>query len=154
MTPFHFGETIVTDLANYDGTDDKDGNWKGSYGRGPTGIYREETTDVGSFPANAFGLYDMHGNVWEWCADEWRDNYEGAPTDGSAWTNEKNTDIKISPSSDKEEDGNLELSVLRGGSWNNHPRNCRSANRSRYHPGNRSRYDGFRACCSPPRILP
>jgi formylglycine-generating enzyme required for sulfatase activity len=101
-TPFHFGETITTDLANYDG------NY--TYGSASKGIYRQETTPVGSFPPNAFGLYDMHGNVWEWCADTWHDNYEGAPTDGSAWLR-----------------GDDNCSPVRGGSWLNLPYVCRSA---------------------------
>jgi formylglycine-generating enzyme required for sulfatase activity len=97
-TPFHFGETITTDLANYDG------NY--TYGNEPKGKYREQTTDVGSFPPNAWGLYDMHGNVWEWCADNWHDNYAGAPVDGSAWIT----------------GGNDNYSPLRGGSWLNVPK--------------------------------
>jgi formylglycine-generating enzyme required for sulfatase activity len=79
-TPFHFGETITTDLANYDGDS--------TYGSGSKGQSREQTTDVGSFPANAFGLHDMHGNLLEWCQDTWHKNYNGAPTDGSAWVDE------------------------------------------------------------------
>jgi len=108
--PFHFGETISTELANYDG------NY--TYGIGEKGEYREETTPVGYFKvANEFGLYDMHGNVWEWCEDDWHDNYEGAPTDGSAWIDKK------SKESDKTSH------PLRGGSWILDPGDCRSAYR-------------------------
>ncbi|MBF2045947.1 MAG: formylglycine-generating enzyme family protein [Elainella sp. C42_A2020_010] len=108
-TPFYFGETITTDLANYCGEDRtiNETFYSGSYGRGPKGRYRQETTSVGSFPANGFGLYDMHGNVWEWCTDHWHSNYEGAPEDGSAWLD-----------SNADEDANR---VLRGGSWSFDP---------------------------------
>nr|WP_239124884.1 formylglycine-generating enzyme family protein [Leptolyngbya sp. CCY15150] len=123
-TPFYVGPTITTDLANYNG------NY--TYSNGSTGIYREETTEVGSFPANAFGLYDMHGNVWEWCLDHWHDTYQDAPTDGSAWV----------------AGGDNALRVLRGGSWSGNPRNCRSANRGWFGPGGRYNYVGFRVVVS------
>jgi formylglycine-generating enzyme required for sulfatase activity len=144
-TPFHFGETITTDLANYDGTDDKDGKWSGSYGRGPKGIYRKETTPVGSFEvANALGLYDMHGNVWEWCLDDWHDNYEGAPTDGSAWFDNENDNLYQKQGS----------AVLRGGSWRNAPLYCRSAYRYYFSTRvNRHSTLGFRIVCAAGRIL-
>ncbi|NET24815.1 MAG: formylglycine-generating enzyme family protein [Okeania sp. SIO1I7] len=124
-TPFYFGETITSELANYNGND--------IYGKTPRGKYREETTDVGSFPPNAFGLYDMHGNVWEWCADDWHENYEGAPTDGSAWL---------------ENHGKERYPVLRGGSWSFNPNLCRSA--IRYDSVRRDVHDyliGFRVVC-------
>jgi len=120
-TPFHFGETITADLANYDG------NY--TYASEPKGIYRQQTTDVGSFPPNAFGLYDMHGNVWEWCADPWHENYQGAPADGSVW----------------ESGGNQDRRVQRGGSWVNSAVNCRSASRNRNSAGYRYGNLGFRA---------
>ena len=149
-TPFHFGETITTDLVNYDGTDDKDNKWSGSYGQGPKGIYRQETTPVGSFQvANAFGLYDMHGNVWEWCADPWHDNYEGAPTDGSVWdeNNDNNYNYYIDLLVNVKNDNRTRL--LRGGSWVIYPDYCRAANRSlKNAPEARFNYYGFRVVCA------
>ncbi|MDJ0534115.1 MAG: formylglycine-generating enzyme family protein [Xenococcaceae cyanobacterium MO_207.B15] len=134
-TPFHFGATITTDLANYRGTDSQQFKWSGSYGEGPKGKYREETTPVGTFPPNNFGLWDMHGNVWEWCEDLWHDNYQDAPTNGSSWTTNSNSSRY----------------VLRGGSWYSYPYNCRSAARINYNPENASLTFGFRVVCRVPR---
>jgi formylglycine-generating enzyme required for sulfatase activity/uncharacterized caspase-like protein len=139
-TPFHFGETVTTDLANYRGRD-----WKsqgktdaGNYSQGTKGVFREATTSVGSFKvANAFGLYDMHGNVWEWCADHWHENYQGAPTDGKAWLSEKNNQFRL----------------IRGGSWFNNPRDCRSAYRNYFNPDVRLINIGFRVVCVLSRTL-
>jgi len=84
-TKYSFGDIITSELANY---------WASEI---------KQTTEVGKYPANAFGLYDMHGNVWEWCEDVWHENYNGAPTDGSAWV----------------KGGNSNKHLLRGGSWDN-----------------------------------
>ena len=129
-TPFHFGETISAELANYDA--------RKVYGDSEKGEYRQQTTEVASFPANPWGLHDMHGNVWEWCLDHWHDSYAGAPEDGSAWLNED---------ANKSQDQNWRL--LRGGSWSNDPRYCRSAYRNNNHPDNRNHNIGFRVCCLP-----
>ena len=118
--PFHFGSTISTDRANYNGND--------TYGSGRKGVYRKKTVSVGSFPANAFGLHDMHGNVWEWVEDCWHSGYAGAPTDGGAWTSGCDGDRR----------------VLRGGSWANAPKFLRSAYRVRSSAGNRNIHVGFR----------
>ena len=128
-TPFYFGETITGKLANYRASETYAGEAKGEY--------REETTPVGQFPPNAFGLYDMHGNVWEWCADTWHDNYDGAPTDGSAWT----------------ENGNNNRSPMRGGSWYFNPYLCRSASRNSYDRRDYYDYSGFRVVCGAGRTL-
>jgi formylglycine-generating enzyme required for sulfatase activity len=116
---FHFGPTLTTDLANYVG--------EHTFGLEPKGLYRHETTPVGSFPPNAFGLYDMHGDVWEWCSDAWHTDYAGAPADGSAW-----------------ERGGTSQRVLRGGGWHDPPDLCRSAARLKFEPGEAEDFVGFR----------
>ena len=128
-TPFYFGETISTDQANYDGSR--------TYGNGKKGVFRGKTTPVGSFPPNAFGLYDMHGNVLEWCEDVWHDNYEGAPDDGRPWLT----------------GGDPSSRMLRGGSWDNYPRYCRCAVRLRVDPDYGDDIVGFRVVSSSVRTL-
>jgi formylglycine-generating enzyme required for sulfatase activity len=134
-TPFYFGETISTDLANYQGTDrEYQGKvYPGNYGQGQKGEYREKTTEVGIFPANPFGLYDMCGNIYEWCEDEWHKNYINAPIDGSAWTS-----LSI----------NIRSRALRGGWWYTNPGNCRSAFRTNNLGLNHDFSIGFRVVCS------
>jgi formylglycine-generating enzyme required for sulfatase activity len=126
-TPFHFGATLTPELANYDGND--------SYGDGPKGTYREQTTDVASFLANAWGLHDLHGNVWEWCEDHWHASYDIAPGDDKPW---------LIPAAI---DGVPRL--LRGGSWDCFPAGCRSAFRLCFPPNFRGFNIGFRVCCLP-----
>lgn len=119
-TPFHFGETITGELANFDG--------HSAYGFAPKGVDRQETTPVDSFPPNAFGLYDIHGNVWEWCADVWHEYYYGAPSDGSVW----------------HKNGNNRYRLVRGGSWYDTPKACRSANRCASELNSKVNNCGFR----------
>ncbi len=124
-TPFSFGQTLTAELANYDA------NF--TYADGPQGEYRQQTTPVGMFPANAWGLHDMHGNVWEWCLDHWHPDYNGAPSDGRAWLSGDDQSARL----------------LRGGSWPLLPRDCRSAGRFSFHPDPRIPSLGFRVCCLP-----
>lgn len=142
-TPFHFGETITSELANYNGH---------TYAEEPKGQERGETTPVGSFPfANNFGLYDMHGTVWEWCADPWHESYEGAPTDGSVWDTKNNDnnyqkyyDLSVNMQTDNR------TRLLRGGSWRVSPKLCRAAYRE-YFATARNVSDlnvGFRVACA------
>ena len=120
-TPFAFGKTLTTELANYDR------NY--TYADGPKGRYLEKTTPVGTFPANTFGLYDMHGNVYEWCMDHWHRDDDEAPDDGSAWLG----------SSSKPDAAR----ILRGASWFSPPRMCRSAYRYYDAAGTRLSFIGF-----------
>jgi formylglycine-generating enzyme required for sulfatase activity len=131
-TPFYFGETITPELVNYCGNS--------TYGKSPKGEYRGETTPVGQFPPNAFGLYDMHGNVNEFCQDVYHKNYNEAPTDGSAWEIEGDSDSN--------------RIVSRGGSWYSFPWGCRSAFRNLYFSVEAD-FDviGFRLVSFPPRTL-
>ena len=129
--PFHFGATITPELVNYDGDY--------TYAKGPKGAYRAQTTSVASFPANAWGLHDMHGNVREWCLDHFHESYEGAPVDGRAW---------LDPVKAEEED-NKKRRLLRGGSWNDDPGDCRSAYRNRNLPDFAVGNVGFRVVCLP-----
>jgi formylglycine-generating enzyme required for sulfatase activity/predicted Ser/Thr protein kinase len=135
-TAFHFGETITPHLANYDG--------RLSYGAGPRGVWRQQTTPVGFFKvANGFGLYDMHGNVYEWCMDPWHETYEGAPEDNRIWEGDPH-DGQV-----WEGDLNHNYRVLRGGSWFFHPCFARSANRFRLREDDYRSYTvGFRVFSS------
>jgi formylglycine-generating enzyme required for sulfatase activity len=141
ITPFHFGSTITPELANYDGN--------ASYADGPKGEYRKQTTPVGMFPTNAWCLHDMHGNVWEWCLDHWHDGYEGAPADGSAWLNTIDPNKKPTSKKGDNSDSEEEARLLRGGSWGNNPRHCRSAYRFHHQPVNSYDNVGLRVVCLP-----
>ena len=117
--PFWWGASITTRQANYNGNH--------SYNGSPKGEYRKQTTPVNTFGPNPWGLYQVHGNVWDWLEDCYQDSYAGAPSDGSAWTS-----------------GDCSRRVLRGGSWVNHPRFLRSARRGGISSGDRDNNYGFR----------
>jgi len=121
-TPFSFGETLTSDFANYNG--------EHIFKDEPRGVYFHSTSEGGKFPPNAFGLYDMHGNLMEWCADNWLDDYSASPRDGSAYQMQNNPHR-----------------VARGGSWHDTPNLCRSAARVRYLQTDAEEYIGLRVAC-------
>ena len=148
-TPYNCGETISTSQANFNGNC---------------------TTSVGSYSPNAWGLCDMHGNVWEWCLDQWHDSYEGAPTDGSAWQGDSlgkvsgadpvaaipgTADRLAAATSSPAMPAATSVSasavkrLLRGGCWFHVPHYCRSAFRDGVRAANLNGFFGFRVCCLP-----
>lgn len=154
-TAYAFGDTLTNQMANFEGN---------------------TTTPVGTYPANPWGLHDMHGNVWEWCLDSYHDSYEGAPTDGRAWvegdrlgkcsagdlgsaipgtvarltaSGSPRTPAPSTPVSASVASVGDRLRVLRGGSWLFYPRDCRSAFRYGLRPDGRVNNIGFRVCCLP-----
>jgi formylglycine-generating enzyme required for sulfatase activity len=120
-TPFWWGSSITPKQANYDGSVDP------YQGGGSKGEYRKRTMPVDSFEPNPWGHYNVHGNVWEWTEDCWNDSYQGAPTDGSAWTS-----------------GDCSRRMTRGGSWDGTPSDLRSAHRYWLTTGGRDSDQGFR----------
>ncbi|MGB9164126.1 MAG: formylglycine-generating enzyme family protein, partial [Rhodomicrobium sp.] len=119
ITPFWWGSSISTDRANYDG--------RFTFGDNNKGECRQKTVPVKSFDPNPWGLYQIHGNVWEWCEDSWNDTYNHAPSNGSACTT-----------------GDGSVHVLRGGSWSNPPQYLRASFRVRNGVGLRGYNAGFR----------
>jgi formylglycine-generating enzyme required for sulfatase activity/uncharacterized protein YjbI with pentapeptide repeats len=158
-TAFYFGETISTDLANYDGTDDVYGRRRsktfgsGSYASGSKGTYRAATNSVGEFPPNAFGLSDLHGNVMEWCLDLWEKDYQDARSDGRGWGELFWIEQKVDDYYSVTE----QAATVRGGSWDCNPLDCRSAWRDCYdlnyvdYVGDGSGI-GFRVVCEMPIV--
>ncbi|MEP7359265.1 MAG: formylglycine-generating enzyme family protein [Anaerolineales bacterium] len=122
-TPFYTGPTLTAALANYCG--------EHLYRGEAPGPYRHVTTEAGAFPPNPFGLYDMAGNVWQWCADTWHPNYTGAPASETPWTTR----------------GDPKGRPVRGGSWHDTPAACRSAARARYDAAQGDDFVGFRVAC-------
>lgn len=121
-TPFNFGETITIDVANFNG--------EHTFRDEPRGFYFHSTNAGAKFPPNAFGLYDMHGNLWEWCADNWLDDYSSSPRDSSSYQNKQSR-----------------CRVARGGSWHEPPQLCRSASRLQVLESDADEFTGFRVIC-------
>lgn len=129
-TPFSTGDTITSDQANFD-NDEADE----TFGGGPVGVDRDGVIEVGTFPPNGFGLFDMHANVSEWVEDVAHSNYEGAPQDGSAWL----------------AGGHSDKRMLRGGCYMSYARNCRSTVRQATDPSSDTYVSGLRVALSPAR---
>ena len=121
-TPFSFGETLTVEFANFNG--------EHTFGDEPRGYYRHTTTEGATFPPNAFGLYDMYGNLWEWCVDNWLDDYSSSPRDDRSYQDRRSL-----------------YRVARGGSWHEPPGLCRSASRLRVHQEEADEFMGFRVIC-------
>ncbi len=122
-TLFHFGDIITPELANYQDYKDPKSSRE---------VFHNQTTPVDNFKfPNLLGLYDIHGNVWEWCMDHWHDSYKKAPNDGKAWVNNRDNQLR----------------VIRGGSWNDIPESCRSASRKKARIDEKGSYLGFRVVC-------
>ena len=121
-TPFSLGETLTTNVANYNG--------EHIFRDEPRGIYLHATNEGGKFPPNAFGLYDVHGNLWEWCEDNWLEDYSSSPRDGSAYQNHESS-----------------YRVARGGSWHEPPNLCRSAARLYVLQSDADEFTGCRVAC-------
>lgn len=122
ISPFSFGDTITIDVVNFNG--------EHSFREEPRGRYIHVTTQGGTFPPNAFGLYDMHGNLWEWCEDNWLEDYSSSPRDNTSY---QNKDSRIR--------------VARGGSWHEPPNLCRSASRIKFLQSDAEEFIGFRVAC-------
>lgn len=121
-TPFSFGETLTIEVANFNG--------EHTFREEPRGFYFHSTNMGGKFPPNPFGLYDMHGNLWEWCADNWLEDYSASPRDGSSYQNKDSR-----------------YRVARGGSWHEPSGLCRSASRLRMMESEADEFTGFRVVC-------
>jgi formylglycine-generating enzyme required for sulfatase activity len=120
---FAWGPTATSNLANYNG--------EFRHHAGPCGIYRHTPLPVMSLPPNAFGLYEMHGTLWEWCADAWHEDYRGAPVDDRPWQSEPRPEFR----------------VARGGCWHDIPEVCRSAARLRAKASEGDELMGLRVAC-------
>jgi formylglycine-generating enzyme required for sulfatase activity len=131
-TPFNCGSTLSSELANFDSTFDR-------WDEDDKKAYRAQTSPIGLFPANAWGLYDCHGNIHEWCLDHWHDTYQGAPVDGSAWVMSESEGLTYE----------TERMVLRGGTWCFGKRHCCSARRGTWRPTDANSSIGFRVVCIP-----